>query len=102
MNNKTPAEMVTDEQRKKYQQVRDDFVKNRNAKRILIQNKREVIRTLEQSIKNERPKIEGCDPSILCKRCDIYSMMEDGFHQEQDFRVYHYKCVICSEPDYRT
>lgn len=96
------TENITKEQRQKYQQIRDDFHKSLDAKRKLIQDKKQVINQLEKSIQNERPKIEGCNSSLLCKTCDIYSMMPDGESQGQDYRRHHYKCVICYSMDFTT
>ena len=82
--------------------ARDAFHKKRDElKEKIAQHQTQITEhnqqagKLEEEIDNSRPFVEGCDSSIKCDNCDIYSMKFVGSTPEPD-RENFYKCVICN------
>jgi len=95
---------TTEEQRKEYQSIRDQFHQKRRMLQALISSSEGTISTrqraisnLERQIREARPRIKGANK--LCQKCDIvsmkYSYMQIGPHGREQW----YECMVCNYKD---
>ena len=101
-------ENINSEQKKQYEELRNSFHKERDEKKIkineftlTIEKAKQEVSKLENEINKSRPLIEDCDKHMLCKRCDIYSMKYLGSSPNPD-KHHFYECVICGFGDKHT
>lgn len=99
---------ITPEQKEEYKSIRDQFHAERDKRKIEINdhnseinNLKQKVSDLEKEVDHLRPKIEGCDNRMVCKRCDIYSMKYLGFSPNPD-KYFFYECVLCGFEDQHT
>ena len=108
LNLKKMVESITAEQKKEYESIRDNFCKEKekinlslNEHKSAIEKSKQKVSGLEKELEDLRPKIDGCDNSVICKRCDIYSMNYLGSSPNPD-KHFFYGCVICGFEDQHT
>lgn len=99
---KTTYEKVTLKQHKEYKARRDAFLNNKKTKQKLIKQHQSEISKLEKEIEAARPKLPEAITFAPCPNCDIYSLMDNGYIQEQDERVRCYNCAICGKEEQYT
>ncbi|MEK6829697.1 MAG: hypothetical protein AABY15_06260 [Nanoarchaeota archaeon] len=91
---------ISQEKAEKARQTRDSFHKIKKDLQSIIEKYSEEIKGMKKSIEQARPIIEGCDSSMICTACDIYSMELKGDVEKQGAINQKYSCIACGGESY--